>query len=99
MFGGLGLEGTLKYVWEYRVQALASDPAGSSFLVFRGNGKDDVWSFDILSRRWTVRQGETVAVTSGGGGGDFERLFVGERFLSSTSRRRLLFSRDPTSEH
>ena len=48
--------------------AVAPDPSGATFVIFGGDGKDDVWAFDVDTGVWTMRQGESVAVTSGGGG-------------------------------
>ncbi len=47
--------------------AMAPDPEGGTFVIFGGDGKDDVWAFDVDAEAWTMRQGESVAVTSGGG--------------------------------
>jgi hypothetical protein len=49
--------------------AVAPDPSGATFVIFGGDGKDDVWAFDVDTGVWTMRQGESVAVTSGGGRG------------------------------
>ena len=46
--------------------AVAPDPSGATFVIFGGDGKDDVWAFDVDTGVWTMRQGESVAVTSGG---------------------------------
>jgi len=46
--------------------AMAPDPEGGTFVIFGGDGKDDVWAFDVDAEAWTMRQGESVAVTSGG---------------------------------
>ena len=46
--------------------SVAPDPEGSTFVIFGGDGKDDVWAFDVDAEAWTMRQGESVAVTSGG---------------------------------
>jgi hypothetical protein len=46
--------------------AVAPDPSGGTFVIFGGDGKDDVWAFDVDAEAWTMRQGESVAVTSGG---------------------------------
>lgn len=48
--------------------AVAPDPSGGTFVIFGGDGKDDVWAFDVDTGVWTMRQGESVAVTSGGRG-------------------------------
>jgi hypothetical protein len=61
--------------------AVAPDPIGSTFVIFGGDGKDDVWAFDVDTGVWTMRQGESVAVTSGGGRG-----------ASSASRARAFLS-------
>ena len=47
--------------------AVAPDPDGGTFVIFGGDAKDDVWAFDVDTEAWTMRQGESVAVTSGGG--------------------------------
>ena len=47
---------------------MAPDPEGGTFVIFGGDGKDDVWAFDVDAEAWTMRQGESVAVTSGGRG-------------------------------
>ena len=46
--------------------AMAPYPEGGTFVIFGGDGKDDVWAFDVDAEAWTMRQGESVAVTSGG---------------------------------
>ena len=46
---------------------MAPDPDGGTFVIFGGDAKDDVWAFDVDTEAWTMRQGESVAVTSGGG--------------------------------
>ena len=46
---------------------VAPDPTGTVFILFGGDGKDDVWDFDVKTAVWTMLQGESVAVTSGGG--------------------------------
>ena len=35
----------------------APDPEGGTFVIFGGDGKDDVWAFDVDAEAWTMRQG------------------------------------------
>ena len=40
-----------------RAGAVAPDPSGATFVIFGGDGKDDVWAFDVDTGVWTMRQG------------------------------------------
>ena len=63
--------------------AVAPDPSGATFVIFGGDGKDDVWAFDVDTGVWTMRQGESVAVTSGGGRGALSASRARGAFLSA----------------
>ena len=71
--------------------AVAPDPSGATFVIFGGDGKDDVWAFDVDTGVWTMRQGESVAVTSGGGRGALSASRARGAFLSAAA---MLFAFD-----